>query len=79
MAPSAGFIVSLGVRGHQSAILFTRLSGIPLGVGRYRISDGGNGADEVLALVIRRTGFGRLSLYPSGLQGRPKVRWRGGR
>jgi hypothetical protein len=66
---SAGFIVSLGVRGHQSAILFTRLSGTPLGTGRYRILDRQNGADEVLALVIRRTGFGHLSPYPSGLQG----------
>jgi hypothetical protein len=50
--PSSGFIVSLGARGSQSAILFTRMSGTPLGVGRYRISDRGNGADEILALVM---------------------------
>jgi hypothetical protein len=49
---SAAFVVSLGVTGHQSAILFTRRSGTPLGVGRYRISEGANGADEILALVI---------------------------
>jgi len=50
--PSAGFVVSLGVRGSRSAIVFTRMSGTPLGVGRYRISDHGNGADEILALVM---------------------------
>ena len=50
--PASGFVVSLGVRGSQSAILFTRMSGTPLGVGRYRISDRGNGADEILALVM---------------------------
>ena len=48
----AAFVVSLGVGGHQSAILFTRRSGTPLGVGRYRISDRANGADEILALVM---------------------------
>jgi hypothetical protein len=66
--PQSGFIVVWGPR-PPIAILFTRLSGTPLGVGRYRISDRGNGADEVLVLVIRRTGFRRLSPYPSGLQG----------
>jgi len=50
--PSSRFVLSLGVRGSQSAILFTRMSGTPLGVGRYRISDRGNGADEVLAQVM---------------------------
>lgn len=49
---SPGFILALGARGSQSAILFTRTSGAPLGVGRYRISDRGNGADELLALVM---------------------------
>jgi hypothetical protein len=49
---SSGFVVSLGVRGSQSAILLTRMGGAPLDVGRYRISDRGNGADEVVALVM---------------------------
>jgi hypothetical protein len=49
---ASGFVVSLGARGSQSAILFTRMSGAPLGVGRYRISDRGNGAAELVALVI---------------------------
>jgi hypothetical protein len=49
---SAAFTVSLGARGRQSAILFTRGSGAPLAVGRYRISDAGNGADEIQALVV---------------------------
>src|SRR5687767_13233903 len=49
---SAGpFVVSLGVRSPQGAILFTRRSGTPLEVGRYRISERANGADEILALV----------------------------
>ncbi|MGH7528398.1 MAG: hypothetical protein ACREMX_17015 [Gemmatimonadales bacterium] len=51
-SPSSGFTVSLGVRGDQSAVLFTRMSGASLGVGRYRNSDRGNGADEILALVM---------------------------
>jgi hypothetical protein len=50
--PSSGFVVSLGARGGQSAILFTRMSGAPLGVGRYRVSDRGNGAAELVALVM---------------------------
>jgi hypothetical protein len=49
---SAAFVVSLGVCGDQSAILFTRRSGAPLTVGRYRISEPANGADEILALVL---------------------------
>jgi hypothetical protein len=50
--PSSGFVVSLGARGSQSAILFTNMTGAPLGVGRYRISDPGTGAAELLALVM---------------------------
>jgi hypothetical protein len=50
--PSAAFVISLGVCGNQSAILFTRRSGTPLGVGRYRISQAADGADEILALVL---------------------------
>jgi hypothetical protein len=46
------FVVSLGGRGELSAIMFTHMSGTPLGVGRYRISDSGEGSDEVLALVM---------------------------
>ena len=49
---SAAFVVSLGVCGEQSAVLFTRRSGAPLEVGRYRISEHANGADEILALVL---------------------------
>lgn len=49
---SSGFTVSLGGRGRQSAILFTRRGGSPLAVGRYRISDAGSGADEIQALVV---------------------------
>jgi hypothetical protein len=49
---SGAITVSLGVCGEQSAILFTRRSGTPLAVGRYRISERANGADEILALVL---------------------------
>ena len=42
----------LGCCSHQGAILFTRRSGTPLDVGRYRISERANGADEILALVL---------------------------
>jgi hypothetical protein len=46
------FVVSLGVCSDQGAILFTRTNGAPLGVGRYRISEAADGADEVLALIL---------------------------
>ncbi len=46
------FVVSLGVCSDQAAILFTRANGTPLGVGRYRISEPADGADEILALVL---------------------------
>ncbi|HZM27996.1 MAG TPA: hypothetical protein VFB89_11600 [Gemmatimonadales bacterium] len=46
------FVVSLGVRSDQGAILFTRTNGTPLGVGRYRISEAAEGADEILALIL---------------------------
>jgi hypothetical protein len=32
--------------------MFTHTGGTPLGVGRYRISESGDGADEILALVM---------------------------
>lgn len=51
-AASGAFVISLGSRGDQSAILFSRKSGSPLGEGRYRISDGGSDADEILALIM---------------------------
>jgi hypothetical protein len=44
--------LSLGGRGQESAILFTRRGGTPLAEGRYRISDSADGADDVLALVM---------------------------
>ena len=49
---SGAFVVSLGAYSHQGAILFTRRSGAPLEVGRYRISERANEPDEVLALVM---------------------------
>jgi len=49
---SGAFVVSLGACSHQGAILFTRRSGAPLEVGRYRISAGAEGEDEILALVL---------------------------
>lgn len=49
---SGAFVVSLGVCGDQSAILLTRRSGAPLDVGRYRISAGADGENEILALVL---------------------------
>jgi hypothetical protein len=48
----AAFVVSLGVGSPQGAILFTRRDGTPLGVGRHRISDPADGADEVQALLL---------------------------
>jgi hypothetical protein len=49
---SSPFVLSLGARGDQSAVLFTRPSGTPLGVGKYRISNHADGADEIRALVM---------------------------
>jgi hypothetical protein len=46
------FVVSLGVRSDQGAILFTRTNGTPLRVGRYRISEAADGAAEILALIL---------------------------
>ena len=46
------FVVSLGTCSPQGAILFTRRSGAPLDVGRYRISAGADGENEIMALVI---------------------------
>ena len=46
------FVVSLGVHSDRGAILFTRMNGTPLGVGRYRISEAADGADEILALIL---------------------------
>jgi hypothetical protein len=49
---SSPFVLSLGARGDQSAVQFTRPSGTPLGVGKYRISNHADGADEIRALVM---------------------------
>ena len=49
---SGAFVVSLGAYSQQGAILFTRRSGTPLEVGRYRISQQANEPDEILALVM---------------------------
>ena len=48
---AAPLVLSLGARGDQSAILFTHVSGAPLGVGRYRISDQDGEAGGIRALV----------------------------
>jgi hypothetical protein len=48
----AAFVISLGVSSRHAAILFTRKTGTPLKVGRYRVSEGANHADEILALVM---------------------------
>jgi len=49
---SGAVVVSLGVRSDRGAILFTHRNGAPLGVGRYRISEPADGADEMLALIL---------------------------
>ena len=49
---SGAFVVSLGVCGEQSAILFTRRSAAALDVGRYRISPSASNENEVMALVL---------------------------
>jgi hypothetical protein len=59
---SAVFVISLGVCGQQSAILFTRRNGTPLSVGSYRVSEAANGTDEIMALVL--TG---QPTHPSGV------------
>jgi hypothetical protein len=51
-AAGSGTVVSLGVRGGQSAILFTRTVDVPLAVGRYPITDFGGQMDEVVALIV---------------------------
>jgi len=61
---SGAFVVSLGVCGEQSAILFTRRSGAPLAVGRYRISERANGADEILALVLTGSPTRPTGVFP---------------
>jgi hypothetical protein len=48
----AAFVISLGASSRHGAILFTRKSGVPLEVGRYRVSERANEADEILALVM---------------------------
>jgi hypothetical protein len=48
----AAFVISLGASSRHGAILFTRKSGSPLKVGRYRVSERANEADEILALVM---------------------------
>jgi hypothetical protein len=57
----AAFVVSLGVCGEQSAVLFMRRNGTSLEVGRYRVSEPAQGVDEIMALVT--TGS---STHPTG-------------
>jgi len=47
----AALVISLGVSSHDGAVLFTRKTGAPLEVGRYRVSESADDADEILALV----------------------------
>ena len=61
---SGTFVVSLGVCGEQSAILFTRRNGTPLDVGRYRISAGADGANEILALVLTGSPTRPTGVFP---------------
>lgn len=48
----ATFVISLGVSSRDGAILFTSKTGIPLKVGRYRVSERAHDVDEILALVM---------------------------
>jgi len=62
---SGAFVVSLGVCGHQSAMLFTRRSGTPLAAGRYRISAGADGENEILALVLTGSPTRPTGVFPA--------------
>ena len=46
------FSLSLGVRGDDGAVLFSRASGARLSIGTYSISAQEDGADDVRALVV---------------------------
>jgi hypothetical protein len=61
---SAAFVVSLGICGVQSAIMFTRGSEAPLAVGRYRISGRASGRDEVHALVLTGSPTHPTGVFP---------------
>jgi hypothetical protein len=61
---SAAFVVSLGICGDQSAILFTRGSEAPLTVGRYRISSRASGTEEVSALVLTGSPTHPTGVFP---------------
>ena len=64
-ASGGAFVVSLGVCGEQSAILFTRRSGAALAVGRYRISAGAEGENEILALVLTGSPTRPTGVFPA--------------
>jgi hypothetical protein len=59
----AAFVISLGVSSRHGAILLTRKTGTPLKVGRYRVSERANGADEILALVMTGAADRPTGLY----------------
>jgi hypothetical protein len=61
---SAAFLVSLGICGEQSAIVFTRGSEAPLAVGRYRISGRASGTDEIHALVLTGSPTHPTGVFP---------------
>jgi hypothetical protein len=61
---SAAFVVSLGICGEQSAILFTRGSEVPLTEGRYRISSRASGTEQVSALVLTGSPSHPTGVFP---------------
>jgi hypothetical protein len=46
------FSLSLGARGEDGAVLFSRASGARLSIGTYQVSAKDDGADEIRALVV---------------------------
>ena len=47
-----GFALSLGARGQNGAVLFSRASGTRLSIGSYEVSARADGADDIRALVV---------------------------
>ena len=46
------FSLSLGARGNDGAVLFTRASGARLSIGTYQVSANDDGTDDIRALVV---------------------------
>jgi hypothetical protein len=49
---AGAFSLSLGARGQDGAVLFSRASGARLSIGRYPVSARDDGADDVRGLVV---------------------------